>query len=115
RGRGSRSVLLSLLQLFLGQRHIGVGGLEDAAVGVQLLLQAGKLLLRAAYFGLRAGRTRVQFGATLFIGAATRDGSIDFHHDCVQSLAVLIAFALDGITALGALAVLGFHRADGLT
>jgi hypothetical protein len=60
-------------------------------------------------FGLRSGGASVEFGAALFVGAAARGGAIQIERERVELLAIVLAFALDGIAALGALGVLAVH------
>ena len=76
RGRAARSFLLPLLQFLLRVGHIGIGRLQSRAVRFQLLLQARQLLFGVGDLGLRSGGARIEFGTTLFVGAATRGGAI---------------------------------------
>ena len=62
---------------------------------------------------MRSGRTRIEFCAALFVGAATRRGTVQVERQRIQLLAILLTFALDGVAALRALAVLAFHLLHG--
>ena len=112
RRRGGR-FLLPLLQLLLRVGNIGVGRLQRGAVRFQLLLQARELLFRVADLGLRSRRAGVQLSAALLVGATALGGAIDLQRQGVEFLAVLLRLALDGIAALGAVAVLRFHLLHG--
>ncbi len=112
RRRGG-GVLLPLLQLLLRVGNLDVGRLQRGPVRLQFLLQARALLFSVADLGLRSGRAGIQLGAALLVGTTALGGAIDLQRQGVELLAVLLRLALDGVTPLGAIAVLRFHLLHG--
>ena len=112
RRRGGR-VLLPLLQLLLRVGNVGIGRLQRRPVRLQFLLQPRALLFGVADLGLRSGGAGIQLSAALLVGATALGSAIDLQRQRVEFLAVLLRLALDGVAALGAIAVLRFHLLHG--
>ena len=78
----------------------------------ELFFETAKLFGGICDLRFRSGRTRHQFRATLLVRAPALGGAVHFQREVVQFIAVLLAFGVDGVTALHALAVFAVHCRD---
>ncbi len=114
RGRRVLRLLLPLAQLGLGFGNVCGSRFQHLLVAGDFLLQARQLLGGLRDLGFGSGGARIEFGATLVVGAAAGRPAIKLQIEMVQPFARLPGLAINGGCALRTLAVLGLHLLHGL-